>query len=273
MVNIVHLSDPHLTADSIGNLPNMLDRISALRDVDLVVVSGDCSHDGSVASYRMLRDAVDEFASARGAKAVFAVGNHDERDAFASVFHNCGLPNPLCANGVTGIGDVAGYQVVVLDSLVVGRAYGQLGDEQRAALSDVVNRPTVVVLHHPPLAAATDLLCTIGLADAAELGEILAGSPVRLVLSGHYHYPASGLFAGVPVLVAPGIADMSYIGIDRSVHRTVTGSGLQVIELSDDGFTAMPILLGGGDVISECGGADVAELADRIGYPDWRFRR
>jgi len=91
---ILHLSDTHAfgddrrhygRVDTAAQLDRVLAAIDERRRFDLIVVSGDVSEDGTEASYRRVAGTVGEFARSRGARAVFAMGNHDRRAAFRAV--------------------------------------------------------------------------------------------------------------------------------------------------------------------------------------------
>jgi len=64
---------------------------------------------------------------------------------------------------------------------------------------------------------------------------VLAGSDVRVILSGHYHHAMSGVFAGRPVVVAPGVANRTDTLVRPGAERAVRGSGAALVELGGDG--------------------------------------
>src|SRR5690606_14085441 len=108
---------------------------------DLVVVSGDVSDDGSEESYRQVRDAIAPWARERGARVVFAMGNHDSREAFRAMLGDGRpdadeqeLPGIDLARPVASAVDQDGWRVIVLDSSVPGAGYGALEDEQKQFL-------------------------------------------------------------------------------------------------------------------------------------------
>src|SRR5690606_15133449 len=92
-LRILHLSDTHFSGDG-GRHYGVVDTVEHLRRAlghvghllfDLVVVSGDVSEDGTEESYRSVKEHLTPWAQARGARVVFAMGNHDRRDAFRAV--------------------------------------------------------------------------------------------------------------------------------------------------------------------------------------------
>ncbi|ABS01562.1 metallophosphoesterase family protein [Kineococcus radiotolerans] len=241
MTRVLQLSDTHLMAA--GALHNglvdttaaLVHALEALRDVgplDAVVVSGDVSDDGTVASYEAARDLVGGFAAERGAVAVFAMGNHDVAGPFEQVL-----------GPTRSVHDVAGVRIVVLDSSVPGRGYGELPAEQlswaREVLADPAPRGSVVVVHHSPLPAPTVLHEGLRLQRPAELLDALAGTDVRAVLSGHYHHPfAATLPSGLAAFVAPAVANRCDVLVAPGRERILRGSGALLVDLDERGVRA-----------------------------------
>ena len=242
---LLHLSDTHLLAagalhqgrvDTTAALRHLLDGLAGIGDLDAVVVSGDVSDDGSAESYATARDLVGAFAAGRGAAVVWAPGNHDVRGPFARVLlgRADGGDGPLDA-----VHEVAGLRIVVLDSSVPGRGYGELRPGQLARLREVLASPaprgSVVVVHHPPLPAPTVLHEALRLQEPGALLAALAGTDARVVLGGHYHHPSVAVVGGLPVVVAPGVANRTDVLVARGRERAVRGSGACLVELDDAG--------------------------------------
>lgn len=249
-LRILHLSDSHLAGD--GTLHSgLVDTVAAYRltlaafdnagPLDLVVLSGDVSDDGSPASYRILRTLTEDFAARHGAVAVYAMGNHDERVGFRDVLGN-GHPGGETVERkgpVTGVTEVAGYRVLTLDSSVPGRSHGFLDAGQlgwlRAELAVDSPHGSVVVVHHPPVPPVTALHHGIELQNPADLADALAGSDAVAILSGHYHHPMSDFLQmgedAVPVVVAAGIANSNCVLAGPGRERATAGSGGTLITL------------------------------------------
>jgi hypothetical protein len=142
---------------------------------------------------------------------------------------------------VDGVSVVAGWRVVTLDTSVPGAGYGLLRDEQLDRLGTVLathaDAPhgTVVVLHHPPLPTPTALHEGLRLQNPSALAETVAGTDVRLVLAGHYHHHFVGRLGGVPVLVAPGVANDTDVAGEYESERAVLASGALIVDLAEDG--------------------------------------
>lgn len=289
-LRILHLSDTHF-ADDGGRHYGVVDTAEHLRRAlahvghllfDLVIVSGDVSEDGSEGSYRQIRDQLTPWAQARGARLVFAMGNHDRRQAFRAVF-GAGQPDaderePVGVDLDRPIGSVVdqdGWRVIVLDSSVPGFGYGALEAQQKDFLRETLHAPaehgTVVVVHHPPVRAQTDLLQALALdeQDGQDLIEIVRGTDVRVVLSGHYHLPITEYVSGVPVTVAPAVTNISRAFGDTAEESAIDGFGGSVVTIDDDRVRVVPFVerLTPDDLVFHFDADVVADIIRSAGRP------
>lgn len=279
-LRILHLSDTHLTGDgalhqgtvdTTAALGAVLATVDTVPGVGLVVVSGDVSEDGSPESYTTLVDRVGGWARRHGAALVAVPGNHDQRAGFRQVLANGHVlgegGTPLMHTmehhpptvPVWGQSVVAGRRVVTLDTSVPGAGYGRLEpevlDRLRTTLADRSSAPlgTLVVLHHPPLPAPTALHEALRLQDPGALAEVLRGSDVRVVLAGHYHHPFAGSVGGVPVLVAPGVANDTDVTGSWDEETAFVATGALVVDVAEDGSvwsTSVRVPVSGADVVA-----------------------
>lgn len=228
----VHLSDTHLpaersplygsSADADSNLEVMLSKLvaSGLKP-DALLLTGDLADRGDVSAYRRLRPLVEDAAAALGCEVVWAAGNHDDRAAMrAELLAGAGVVGAAddagSAGGLVGEEPITevrwfgGLRVIVVDSTVPGAHWGEVDDAQVAWLAAELEVPapagTLLLMHHPPLPTVLDTAVMVELRGQSRLREVLAGSDVRGILSGHVHHPSFGLFAGVPVVAASSSA-------------------------------------------------------------------
>ncbi|HWU46426.1 MAG TPA: metallophosphoesterase [Humibacter sp.] len=276
-LRILHLSDTHLfgdgslhygVVDTEAALRRVLDRAAPLETVDVVVLSGDLSDDGSAESYRLLRDLVGPWAARRGATVVYAMGNHDLPTGFEAVL-----------GARTGLVNVRGVRIIHLDSSVPGFGYGDLDavslDWLRDALSTPAENGTLLVLHHPPVPATTPLLATLQLQQPQRLLELCAAGDVRLVLSGHYHHSLVTRAEGIPVVVAPGVTNTSDAIAPRGRERAIVGAGFAVIDLPLDEPAAAELRVSfiaaagpdDGRELFDLGSGQIAQIARESGHP------
>ncbi|MFC7463355.1 metallophosphoesterase family protein [Brachybacterium sp. GCM10030252] len=243
-MRILHLSDTHLYGDPAARhydridttaaLHGLLSRCQGLTDIDAVVHTGDASEDGTPASYRLLHEILDPFAAALGAPLVVAMGNHDVSVAYGETI----APGDRGATSQDRVVRLEnGARIVVLDSSIPGAGYGHLEDEQLQWLRGVLAEPapggTVLAIHHPPLVAATTLLRGLDLDGLDQLASVLAGSDVRIVLSGHYHHEMTAAIAGIPVHVVPGITNVVDPVTAGDHEQSLAQSGMSIVELGE----------------------------------------
>lgn len=251
-MRILHLSDTHVERTDEPNrhgvaatesLRLMLAALRHQRAVDAIVVTGDIADDGAVEAYATVREAVGAFARTWDAPVFFTTGNHDERQAFAKVLGS----GHLAADGTeravaalpgaerAAVSAVGGYRFVTLDSLVPGEVYGRLGEAQLDWLREVLRVPsergTVLALHHPPIALDVPTQRAFGLCDPGGLGEVIRGTDVRVVLTGHFHLQLLGFLAAVPVWVTPGVVNRIDLTTRPGTERAVRGASASLVEL------------------------------------------
>lgn len=199
---ILQLSDTHLAAEPgaarHGRDPDrrLAATVAAVagRRVDLVLLTGDITDDGSEAGCRRAAEAV----AVLGAPVVAVAGNHDGGPEVAAVF---GPPSPVA---------VGGWRVVAVSSRLPGRVEGAVDpDAVLRLLRDTAGeadggggRPTVLAVHHPPVGPSTHPWFQLGGA-AGLLTGLDADPAVRLVLSGHLHEPFERRRGDLAVLGAP----------------------------------------------------------------------
>ncbi|MBC5824160.1 MAG: phosphodiesterase [Candidatus Eremiobacteraeota bacterium] len=191
----IQISDTHLFEDPAARLwdvaPDaMLDRtldvlLAAAADPEFVLVTGDCSGDGSRQSYLRLRDKLNGLS----APVHYLPGNHDDPVLMAKLFAGRELaPHAKLVQ----VFDTCGWRLILLDSAVPGQDGGCIGSDQRIWLGKTLEAapltPTIVAMHHNPLPVGSAWLDAMTIADAEPLLKILDGAAqVKSVLFGHIH--------------------------------------------------------------------------------------
>jgi 3',5'-cyclic AMP phosphodiesterase CpdA len=253
---VLHLSDTHVSAtgfdqfgvDALSSLDRVLRDVRHVPDLDLVVVSGDVSDDGSAEGGLAVRERVAAFARPRRIPQVYCMGNHDQRAAFGSVFHSGHLNSDGQDIGSewdggperAAVSMINGLRVITLDSVVPGEVYGHLDRKQLVWLRSVLAEPapagSMVVLHHPPVASQDSLfLSRAALDEPAALESALRGSDVRIVLCGHFHTHEFGTIAEKPVWVTPAVIWQIDRASRADLVRGISGAGASVIDVGGPG--------------------------------------
>src|SRR5436309_3308255 len=217
---VAQLSDPHIVepgksprtpagfgpVDTAGFLSRAVDAINRLDPLpDIAVITGDLVDRGEPAEYEHLRRLIAPLRMP-----VFVIpGNHDARDPLRAVF---GADGYLGADGFIQYA-VEEYplRLVALDTLVAGKHHGELCSERRAwlgrTLAAAPDRPTVVMMHHPPFATGIEHMDKSALDNPDALAEVVARHPqIERILCGHLHRVIDRRFAGTIAGTAPSTA-------------------------------------------------------------------
>lgn len=207
-VLLAQLSDLHIGAnengfDPVPHLEAVIEAIRALPDQPgAVLVSGDLTHDGGLAEFKLARELLERL---RVPLHVFP-GNHDDRALLRKAFE---LPGEG-GEPVDYLVDVGELRLVVFDSNVPGQDPGRY-DVERLRWLDLElgaqpDRPTLLAMHHPPLATGIREWDEINLEPGQRelLAEVVARHPqLRAIVGGHLHRVAASVLAGCPVLSVP----------------------------------------------------------------------
>ncbi len=206
VVRLTQITDCHVTAgpgvafagvDPLARLGAVLRHVAAAPAPDAVLATGDLVAEGTDIEYRRLAPAL----AAIGVPVFVVPGNHDDGPVLDR--HLLGATVQRSPSWAAGA-----WQVLLLDSTVPGQMHGTLGPERLAqldrALADA--RPTLVVLHHNPVA-------TGGPADQCPLTDGVAlfdtldrHDHVRGVLWGHIHAAFDAERRGVRLMGTPSSA-------------------------------------------------------------------
>lgn len=214
MLLIAQISDLHLRPRGLPALrvveTNMLaarvvERLLSFRPaLDAVLVTGDITDQGDAREYATAR----EVLSPLGSRLLPLPGNHDIPGQIRTSF-------PDSPAGATREGgklhyavDIGPVRVIALDSSVPEEPWGALGRDQLAwldaELAATPDRPTLIALHHPPVAVGMAGMDRMALKDADALADVVRRHPqVGRITCGHVHRSITAAFAGTIVTVAP----------------------------------------------------------------------
>lgn len=218
MTLIAQISDLHLRPRGLAALRVSETNMFAERAVDrlirmtprpeAVLITGDLADTGDPKEYKTAAWILDRLPMPW-----FAIpGNHDSsvemREAFAETEWATQMADETTVQFRVDVGSLT---VIGLDTSVAGKAHGALPADRLAFLEQSLNaapdRPTIVALHHPPVATGIGHMDNSMLREPEELAAVLQGHPqIALIVCGHQHRPITARFAGHAVMVAPGVA-------------------------------------------------------------------
>lgn len=208
---IAHLSDLHVTepgklaygqVDCTALLSAAIAQINRLSPLpDLVVMTGDLVDHPTPASYGELARTL----AALVPPARLIPGNHDDAALLRAAFPDAaylGSTGPI--RWVEAWGRL---RLIGLDSTLPGDPRGAVRPEDLTWLDATLaasDQPTMILLHHPPVATGLWFMDGIGLGNAEALGAVIARHPqVLRLLCGHQHRSTHTLWRGTMVCVAP----------------------------------------------------------------------
>ena len=230
---IAQITDIHLGFEA-GN-PDELNRRrldQALRRLagmvprpDLLLATGDLADTGDDSeSYARLKEAVADLPF----PVFYALGNHDGREAFRANF-----PDAPTADGFLQYAiEDHDLRILVLDTLEEGRHGGNFCATRAAWLSarlaEAPGRPTLIVLHHPPIASGHPWMTENPRAEWVRRlhGIISAHGNIVGLIAGHLHRPVVTRWAGTTLACCPSTApqvamDFEAIDPDRPDGRAM----------------------------------------------------
>ncbi|MDX1490893.1 MAG: 3',5'-cyclic-AMP phosphodiesterase [Pseudohongiellaceae bacterium] len=240
-LRLLQITDSHLFKDPSAALLNLntqesFEKVLELvqekeASFDLVLASGDISQDASQESYLRFGQAMDEL----GAPFVWIPGNHDRRHAMAEVPGYSEASTPLLRSG--------NWQIVMLDSSVIGEVHGMLHDKDlqhlRASLEQAEQDPSIehslVCLHHNPVPGTAGWMDGIGLHNSDEFLSLIKGSStVKAVVYGHIHQELDFDYEGVRFFCTPSTCIQFKPDVEDFTLDTVNPA-YRWFELDDDG--------------------------------------
>jgi 3',5'-cyclic AMP phosphodiesterase CpdA len=221
-VLVAQITDIHLGFDP-GNpdeynrqrLDRTLQRLATMTPLpDLLLVTGDIADNGDDRySYERFREAIQDLPF----RVCPVMGNHDNRSVFREVF-----PATPDADGyVQYVVDDLPVRIVVIDTLETGRHGGGFDDVRarwlEARLAEAPGRPTLLVLHHPPIATGLSWMTENPEARwVRKLRPIVEAHPnIVAMVCGHLHRPIVTRWAGTALAVCPSTAPQVALDMEK----------------------------------------------------------
>lgn len=253
---VAQLSDPHVVApgqvlygrvDTPACLARAVAEVNSLDPLpDVTVVTGDLVGHEERAEYDHLRQLLSPLRMP-----VFVIpGNHDDRDLLRATFGSDGyLPKDGFLQYVV---DDYPVRIVALDTHIPGEGGGTLCDERLAwldhSLGALPNKPTLVLMHHPPFATGIERMDKAGLRNREGFATVVARHPqVERILCGHLHRAIDRRFAGTVAGTAPSTAHQMRLDLrpgSTSLRFMFEPAGYQLHLWRDGGLVTHTAFIG-----------------------------
>lgn len=173
----------------------------AKQKIDLILVTGDVSQDGSAESYRRFHEFIKSFS----VPTYYLQGNHDYSEPMRVEFGEANLA-PCTVSSETMASSP--WKIILLNSSVEDQVSGHFGEEQitylKQQLSQDTLSPVMVCFHHHPMLIDCGWLDQQVIDDAEQLFAVLdQHSNVRLCIYGHVHQDRKTLRKQLPYFASP----------------------------------------------------------------------
>jgi 3',5'-cyclic AMP phosphodiesterase CpdA len=243
-MKLLQISDLHIVppgetlfgSDPAARLRACIDDVNLHHaDADLVVITGDLTHDGDPAAY----DVLSECLASLIPPVQLLVGNHDERKAFREAFPHV----PTDAHGfIQSVYHGENGQCIFLDTLEPGTPEGRLCERRlewlAATLDAARGTPVYLFSHHPAFDLALPSMDWIRLREEMAFRALVAGhGDVRHMFAGHVHRPSSGTWYGTPFTTVRGTNHQHALefGLNGPATTVMEPPGYAVIFVRESG--------------------------------------
>lgn len=238
MVSVLQITDTHLFADPAGELYGVNTRAS-LRAVlnhknatgvksDLLILTGDLSHDESEQSYA----ALGEYVEPLNIPVYCLPGNHDASVLLEKRFENA--TNEGIAHAVHGV-----WLIILMDSSIPGAVEGMVAPKVLAQLETLLKqyreKHVLVAVHHNPVKVGSAWMDRIGLQNGDELFAKLGKyDTVKAVICGHIHQELETRVNNIAVYGTPSSC-FQFMPHTPEAEIDDKPPGYRVLLLYDDG--------------------------------------
>lgn len=207
---VLQLTDMHLFCDPktsfIGinpyvHLDSIVKSIAGNKeycDADLLLLTGDLSHDYSPASYDLVLSCCKHLAPL----VAVTPGNHDNLEVLSDTLHR---HNFSIRDKSFILGD---WQIILINSLWSGHVAGFVTQEElvflASALKEHPDKKTLIFLHHHLLPVGSFWLDNLGIKNADEVMDIVdKHQNVQAVICGHVHQDKTSYRNNIPYFSTP----------------------------------------------------------------------
>ena len=206
-LRIIQISDMHLMADTNGMLLSVKTQESfeavvelikqTENSLDLILLSGDLSQDGSEVAYKRISSLLKDFH----VPVYFVPGNHDRLNLLSHVY-----PSDTISNNKHII--LKDWHLILLNSQKPGSVEGYLDRSQLEYLKECMeacpDHHAIIVFHHQPVPVGSQWLDNVGLKNADEFWQFISSYPkINTVLFGHVHQEFERVINGIKCYAPP----------------------------------------------------------------------
>ena len=234
-ISDLHIKTPgklsYRVVDTTGMLKRCVEHILALKQKpDVAVVTGDLTDFGRPDEYANLR----ELLAPLSMPTYLIPGNHDHRGNMIAAFPEYAYLRQNLPFIQYAIEDQP-IRILAIDTVIAEQSGGELCEKRLAWLSkkldEATDRPTIILMHHPPFKTFIGHMDDIGLSNAEGLKAVVARHPqIERVLCGHLHRSIQVRWAGTLASTSPSPAHQVALDLspDAPSHFVMEPPGYQL---------------------------------------------
>ena len=247
-LKVLQLTDLHLMADPKAlmvdeNIQASFDAVINLAeqhcsDPDLVIITGDMSHDEEKADYLLTYSRLAKALQKQYKRTVCIPGNHDNAELVKRIF-------PLYDIQATGHFQLQNWQFILLDSSCKGTPNGHLTEQELTLLDKALasrnssngDIHSLVITHHPVFELDSGWIDKQSTSNAEELFKHLSDKPnVQGILCGHAHQAYERQVQQIKVIGSPATCPRQFkpLAEEFAVDEDVT-AGFRCLTLHSNG--------------------------------------
>lgn len=237
-LRILQITDSHLHTDPEWRLAGINTQTSfewvmdlvqrEANTIDLLLLTGDLVHDGSITGYTRLKQHIQR----TGIRASCLPGNHDRPETLHKHLTGERVEVPK-------IVDLGAWVLVLLDSTTPHSEGGHLSDQELNLLRESINKYTdryiLIALHHHPIKINSAWMDKISLDNPAPFLAILEQHKnVKGVVWGHIHQTFEAVHNGIRMMGTPSTC-IQFVENQDQFGISTAPPGYRWLELSPDG--------------------------------------
>jgi len=246
-LRVLHLTDCHLQADKsalmVGlNIQESFTAVLAaatkvIPDPDLVIVTGDLSHDHEKADYLVTYTYLAKTLKKHYRKSVCIPGNHDDAGLVKRIF-------PFYDIETEGAIKLNNWQIILLDSAQKDNPAGWLADSELALLdrslpeAETSDRDNynLIAIHHPVIALNSEWLDQQMVGNAEQFFSVLARKKhIQGVVCGHAHQAYDSVVNNIKIMGTPATCPRQFAPLAKDFSVDDTGPGFRSLTLHPTG--------------------------------------
>ncbi len=244
-LKFIQITDTHLLDDINGvfrgiNTKNSLQSvlsecIETYPEIDFILITGDISQTGNVASYSIFRSIIQDIRVP-----IYCVpGNHDSPQLLQEIVSH----SPTHSINTIDFGETT---LVLINTCVDNKHHGLIGEQNLTQLKKILNSKNkqsfIIAIHHPPIKVNSKWLDKLSLFNQDEFINLLKHYEAYIVvLFGHIHQEINQKLSNIHLLSTPSTCHQFKTNSDVMQCLLEPPPAYRFVELKNSGVSTTKI--------------------------------